>query len=266
MIMHYHSMAIMIVLTLVSQASLSQIGGISASKINSFNHAPIPKGFAEFEPNVTYSFSGRAWDSSGTLRDRYQSSDSVQVNGGISFRMAYTLSDHYEVGSIIAADYSSWSIKRALMTRDKLGLGVMAGINMPYGITTINRGQMSAEQITSYGVGAIGSYQMTEDASVDINLQYQDYFATAEDLATSDIYLSVDFGQYINQQQIYIIGSFLYQHSSFQGFNQNKLTLSPGISLEMKKSYLIVINANLDVKGRGSDKTHGFNVAWTMTL
>jgi len=244
----------------------AQIGGLTASKINSFNHAPIPKGSAEFEPNVTYSFSSKSWDDQGELKNTFSSLDSISVESGISFRMAYTLTDLWEVGTIIASDYSSWSVKRELMTKGPLGLGIMAGINVPYGITTIDRSLRAADQVSNYGIGLISSYELSIDASIDLNVQYQDYFHAAEDISNSDIFISLDYGHYINQQNIYLIASFLYQNSSLEIGNLSKLTFSPGISIEMKKSYLIVINANLDLTGQNTDKTNGFNVAWTMTL
>ncbi len=253
-------------LILSSHVVFSQIGGISASKLNSVNHAPIPKGDAEFEPNVTYSYSSKTWNGTGDLQDRFQSPDSLQIDGAVSFRLAYTLSDQYEVGAIIADEYSSWSVKRELMTKGQMGLGMMAGLNLPFGTATINRSQRTGDQVATYGLGLIGSYQMSDDASIDVNLQYQGYFNDVESNADSDVFLSLDFGQYINDQNIYLIGSWLYQHSSITEGTQSKLTFSPCIALEMKRSYMITINANLDLIGKRTDKTSSFNVAWTITL
>ena len=49
----------------------SQIGGITASKINSVNHAPIDVGLAEFEPSYSLSKARKQWDQKGDLSPIY---------------------------------------------------------------------------------------------------------------------------------------------------------------------------------------------------
>ena len=140
----------------------------------------------------------------------------------------------------------------------------MLGANFPFGFAEIDTRNRTVDQIGTYGLGMIASYELNEKASIDFNAQIQNYFQDNDDLPNNDIFVSIDYGHYV--EDIYLLASFLYQTSDFDGFQQNKLTFSPGLSFEMKPEYLIVANANFDLVGKQAEKTHGFSVAFTITL
>ena len=75
---------------------------------------------------------------------------------------------------------------------------------MPFGSTTKNKQNKQADQIATYIIGLVGSYQFSETFSLDFNLQLQDYFSSHKDLASNDLFLYIDFGKYVGRK-IYIL-------------------------------------------------------------
>ena len=255
----------LLIYSLALNSVLTQINGVSGSKINAFNHLPIPVGTAEFEPNIGITRYSQYWDDNSNLQSVFQSPDSLQIESTISFRMAYPLSTKLELGTFIATDFSNWSLKYALGGDDKFGYGLMCGLNLPYGITTINKKSRTAEQISSYGLGIIGSYTINETTSIDANLQYQDYLHTAPGLSDGDIFFSIDYGKYI-KGRTQLMSSIVYSHSLGEETNGYVLTYYPGIGLESKGEYMIFLSGAIDLIGKNTLKTSGFAAAWTITL
>lgn len=261
------TLSLSMVMAIASVSSMfAQVGGVSGGKINAFNHLPIPKGTAEFEPNYGFTATKSQWDIDGNKIPIFSSSDSTLIETNISFRMAYPITDRLEVGTFIAESFSNWSIKYALNGAQKFGYGIMGGINLPYGTTTLRQGNRNADQSVRYSLGVIGSYQLTESSSFDLNVQVQNYFSNAPDLPGSDVIVYLDFGHYISTSGVQLMSSISYIESSFEVGNAKVLSYYPGISLEMKDNYFIVINGAFDVMGKSSAKTSGFAIAWTMTL
>lgn len=243
-----------------------QIGGVTGSKISSFNAAAIPQGTAEFEPSYSFSSSSQFWDNDGTLQPLLGSNDIVQKNTSIALRMAYPMTEKLEVGSILTSNSSSWSFKHLSYSRNKLDIGVMGGVNIPYGNTIIDKNNKQAGQVLSYGMGGIFSYQFTDDGSMDVNIQYQDYAGSADGLQNSDIFISADYGQYFDDQSWQLVASFLYQYSAYDQSSGSILSFTPGIIFEMKKDYLIVINGSFALTGSNNTKSNGMSIAWTITI
>jgi hypothetical protein len=242
----------------------AQIGGITGSKINSVNFEPIPVGLAEFEPTYNLTIADQRWDDNGDIQSLYSTSDSLLIDGSLNLRMAYTFTDRLEVGCNLGVDYSNFSFKYAIWSNEKLGLGIMGGTNHPFGFAEIDRTNRSADQISTYGLGGIASYNLSDKSSLDINIQFQEYFRAHLDNPTTDYFVSIDYGHYV--KSVFLLGSFLYQESSLIDGSQRKLTFSPGISIEMKPEYLIVFNLNFDLFGKAIEKTSGLGLSFTMTL
>lgn len=228
----------------------SQIGGVTGTKINALNHKAIDTGSAEFEPNYSIIQSSKYWDENGEENDIYNSKDSIYWETGISFRMAYALSDKFEVGTLLANDYSNWSVKYAYLTKEKLGIGLQGGFNLPYGITVIDKTNRQADQVASYILSLSGSYEFSKLLSIDANIQYQDYFDSVDQLQNSDIFVYVDAGQYISDGGVLLMASVSYQQSKFDLFNQNKFSFYPGVAFEMKDNFFLVLNCSFDLSGK----------------
>ena len=84
-------LATLLIFFSLSEAIYSQIGGITASKINSVNHAPIDVGLAEFEPSYSLSRARQQWDQNGDLSPIYSTIDSIVIDASFNLRMAYAL-------------------------------------------------------------------------------------------------------------------------------------------------------------------------------
>jgi len=244
----------------------AQINGVSASKINAFNHMPIGVGTAEFEPNIGITRFSKYWDENGELRDAFQSSDSFQIESVVSFRMAYPLSTKLEIGTFIANDFSNWSLKYALGGNDTFGYGIMGGLNLPYGIASIDKTNRKSEDISTYGLGIIASYTINETTSVDANLQYQGYIYSAPDLPDSDIFFSVDYGHYVGDTDIQLMSSFVYGKSIGEENGGYVLSFFPGIAIETNPNYVLFFSGAFDILGKNASKTSGFAAAWTLLL
>lgn len=247
-------------------SATGQIGGVTGTKINALDHSAIDTGAAEFEPNYCIVASSKFWDESGDLQNTYGSSDSVSYESQISFRMAYAISDKWEVGTLLGQDFSNWSVKYALLSEEKLGLGIQGGINIPYGMTIIDKTSRTPDQISTYIFSTSGSYKFSESLSLDVNLQYQDYFHSSNELSNSDLFLFADVGKYLGSSKVLLMGSISYQISQFDLFTQNKFSFYPGIAFEMKDNFFLVLNGSFDLTGKNIEKTSGFAMAWTMTF
>ena len=254
----------LLILCLFANIISGQVGGISGSKVNSVNHVPIPVGTAEFEPSYTFSKYTKAWNDQGNLGDAFSSIDSAEINASWNMRMAYAFTDELEVGCNLGSNYSNWSAKYAIGNWDKLGLGLMTGLNLPFGNALIDKSNRASEHIGNYGLGIIGSYQFSEKASFDLNIQnFKNLFDHVE-ISNNDFYISADFGHYVGRS--FLLASMYFQKSDFDGFTANVLRFSPGISIEHMSNYFIVLNGNFDLLGKNMPKTNGFSIAFTITL
>ncbi len=260
------SKSIVVTILLLPWFLNAQIGGVAGTKINAINHKAIETGKAEFEPNYGITWTKSTWDDEGNTLDFFGSPDSILVEGSMSLRMAYALDDRWEVGAFIANEFSNWSFKYALLTEEKLGVGLQAGLNMPYGIQTIDKNNKSADQLSTYIMGVSGTYEFSESFSVDANLQWQNYFDKAAEAPNSDVFMYVDAGKYLGDSKVLLMASISYQYSNFDILDQNKFTFYPGIAFEMKDNFFIVLNGAFDLTGKNIEKTSGFAAAWTITL
>lgn len=251
-------------LLLIALNSFSQIAGIVSTKINAITVMPLPLGTAEMEPNYNYSRSNQYWDENGDLKNTFLSNDSIAIDANMSLRVAYPFTSKFEVGCNIDSELSAWSAKYAIDTTGQLKLGIMTGIGIPFGARVIDTRQRTAEQVSSYGYGAILSYDINERASIDFNFQVQDYIHDNDEVSNQDYFAYLDYGHYFGST-VYV-ASLAYETSSFGGYSVNKLFFSPGVAFESNEEYVLAINANFDLKGKNIEKQNGFNVAFTLAL
>jgi len=111
----------------------------------------------------------------------------------------------------------------------------------------------------------ISTIDFNEQHSVDINLQYQNYFKPSD--GTGDtFFFNAEYGARILNGQVLLIAGLGYQSTSLKDFNQNKLTLYPGIAIETGNRYAIVLSLSSDLTGRNMSKTNGFYLTLTTIL
>lgn len=257
-----------IILFLLCQITNAQITGISASKVVAYTVINIPHNTVEFEPSFGSSWSSRQYDKDGNVVNLYNSPDSASVSSGLAWRITYGLFDKMEIGTSFSPSFSSvsWSTKYMVIGNDKYGFSIMAGMTNPLGNRVYNKSQRTANDVTSYGLGLIGSWFFTDQLSLDINTQFQNYSESVNGVSDGDFFFSADIGNYILNNKILLLASFSHQRSTYPTLTQKKWTFSPGVSIEYANNFLVVVNGSFDFAGRNIFKQHGFGIALTTFL
>lgn len=244
------------------QISFCQITGISGSKISAFSYDPIPKNIVEFEPTFNITSSDQIWDNDSNLTDL----DSASVSSSLCWRITYGMTDNIEVGLSVPSDVSAGGlgIKAYLYGDDVFNLTAMAGTNIALGNRIYDKDNPSIDDLSTYGLGLVGSLVFDEKRSIDINFQVQDYFKNdIEGIPTSSYFFNADYGgRGWNDKLLFILGSG-YQFNKIDDVTQSKWTLFPGVSIEFAENYLIVMNTSFDFAGKNMEKQFGFSLSLT---
>lgn len=151
-------------------------------------------------------------------------------------------------------------------TNEKIGVAAMAGTNIPFGNKAIDNSIRLAENIASFGGGAVFSSQFTENLSLDLNAQYMFFTQNTYEQNNGSYYLNADLGYYIFDHQLQLITALAYQSTSFEEFNSQVLTLNAGVTIETGNNYIIVVSAPFDITGKNANKNAGFLLALTLTF
>jgi len=254
---------------LISSFCKAQIGGISASKVAAFCVDPIDNHQVEFEPSYGIQTSRHYWDEKGNKQDLFNSTDSVELSSSLMWRISYgLLDDKMEVGISFSPDLSSfnWGAKMTVLQQEKIGISLMTGLYMPLGSRIFDKSAPSPDDVKSYGFGIINSWTFDETFSLDINIQFQDYFQQVDGVSEIDYFFNIEVGKYIMDNQLLLIGGFGYQQYNFEEGNQQKWTFYPGVSIEFAENFLVVFNGAFDFTGKNISKTSGFGMALTTFL
>lgn len=242
---------------------LSQIMGISGSKISAFSYDPIPVHVLEFEPTFNITRSNSFWDDTA---DRITDIDSVTISSSLCWRITYGLMENLEVGLSVPSDVSSGAlgIKAYLYGGDLFNLSAMAGTNIALGNRTFDKNNPNFDDLSNFGLGLVGSLVFNEKQSIDINFQVQDYFKNEiEGVPTSSYFFNADYGGRALKDNVLLILGTGYQFYKTDNLEQSKWTLYPGISVEFANNYLIVINTSFDFLGKNIEKQFGFSLSLT---
>ncbi len=246
----------------------SQIGGISGSKLRSYCVDVVDHHHIEFEPAFYYGQSRKNWNDNGELQNSFLSSDSINRFSGVGMRFTYGLFDKLEVGVSIPLDMKtgSFGARYVLYQKNNTGFALMAGINIPMGEGSFNRGVKTEDNATQAGFGGVFTYQRGEHFSVDANLEYDHFLKEPTSTKIGTVYTSIDAGYYFFNRQLQLIGAVGYEHSHLENkLNQNRLTIYPGATIEAN-NFIIVLTFPFDVYGRNVNKTTGFSLALTLTF
>jgi len=251
-----------------SNFAKAQVGGISGAKLDAYCVDVVDHHKIEFEPAFFHFSSRTTWDNDGHLDDIYGSSDSVYRNTGINFRFTYGLWDKLEIGASISTDLqvSNWGARYILYQKEKIGVAVIAGANIPFGNKVVDKSLRVADNLTSVGGGGVFSAQFSENLSFDFNGQYMAFIKTTDQKHKGSYYFDADIGYYVFNHQLQIIGGLGYQRSVFEEFTSSTLTVYPGVTVETGKNYIIVLSVPFDVYGSHSNKNVGVMLALTLTF
>lgn len=267
-IINKYTLLIISILLLFSLKINAQVSGLSNSKLGVYNAGVISNHNVEFEPAFFHIVSKKTWDENGHLNDGYGSSDSAFHSTGLNFRFTYGLWDKLEIGTSISTDLqmSNWGLKYLVFSKNKIGLAILAGANIPFGNKVVDKSVRLADNITSVGGGGVITAQFSDKLSVDFAAQYMAFIQTTSEKHHGSYYINSEVGYYILNGKLQLIAGMGYQHSGFDTFTSSTLTFYPGVTIETGNNYVIVIGAPFDIYGRNSTRNNSFAVALTLTF
>jgi len=253
---------------ILSISAIAQIGGLSGSKLGSLTVGVVSDKKIEFEPSFFHARSSQYWDNNKNLSNIYSTNDSLKVVTGFGFRFTYGLWDKLELGLSVSTDLSAASLgmRYAFLQKDKYGIAAIAGLNMPLGNRTIDQTIRATGNIPQMGLGLVGTYNFSENLSLDFTGQYLHFLEETNDLDKGGIYLNSDLGYYVFNHQLQLIGGLGYHFIRNKIGSHQILTVFPGITVETGNNYIIVISVPFDVYGQQENKNMGFNFALTLTF
>ncbi len=257
--------ALFLIIAFFAQA---QIGGLSASKLGSFSIGVVPNKKIEFEPSFTHYISKQYWDNSGKRQDIYSTTDSVRNISAMSFRFTYGILDKLEIGVSVSPDVSmsNWGLRYVILNNDKFGLAAITGANIPLGNQTIDKKLRLSDNIMSFGLGGVMSYNFNKNFSADFTGQYQLFAEETDHNDKNSLFFNLDFGYYFLDHQLQLITGLAYRTVQDTEGGHNVFTINPGITVETGETFIIVLYFPIDVVGKREIINNGFGFALTMAI
>lgn len=264
-----YKLFLLVALLVVTSNLKAQVGGISASKLGSFNTETVSKHTIELEPTFSFSFAKKEWNRDSKLVNIYTNGDSIVKESELGFRMTYGLTNDLEIGVNFLSDAENLSVGLKYnipLKMKKMSLGLIGGTNIPLGNKSYNPKDELAENTTQIALGGVMSYEFNDRNSLDVNLSYQDYFKKTTNKHKNDLFFTADFGHYLKQKNILLITGLVYSYSRFDNNDLNVylLTANIGVSLEYAKNFLVILNMPVDLAGKNMHKTIGGSIALTI--
>ncbi len=257
--------------------TFAQIGGISASKLFTYDVCTVPKDKIEFEPSFSSLFyfhtenkGGVAPARAGVGTDVYKT---LNVESAMLFRFTYGVAENFELGMSVPSTVEGINFgakfRLPYRIRGKTAFGLMAGINLPVGNEVYYlEGSNSNKVYYNVGValGGIVSHSFTKNFSVDFNYIGQKHFYSGnnKDLNTFDYSLGTDWGYYFANKIQAILGLNYYYIG--EKISKKILALNPGVTIERGKMFILVLSFPFTVYTKNIDRYVGFSFALTTLL
>ncbi len=251
---------VLILLLLLSFSVTGQIAGIAATKVTAYNATPITKHTAEFEPTYNTFWTDSFWSENQLIK-----SDTTNFSSIVNWRISYGLTDDIELGLQTDANvsYSNLAIKAKIYEKDVLALGVMVGVGIPLANRNTDKKNKGINDVSNYGIGVIGSYEINDKNSIDVNVQFQNYFDQLDGILGPAFFVSADWGSYSIADNLQIIFSAGYQAGKSDNIKNKLFSIYPGISIETAKNFAIAIAASQGIFGKNIEKGFGLGVSFT---
>ncbi len=264
--MKYFKLTLIIILINISNTIYSQIGGISASKLTSFSVGTVPQGKIELEPSFSHFNSKYYWDNDNNKQSIYSTTDSIRNISAMSFRFTYGITNNLELGVSVSPDVSmsNWGMRYIIYENKKLGIAAITGMNIPLGNQTIDKKLRLADNLLSLGVGGVMSYNISDNFSTDFTAQYQFRLEESAQQDKNAMFLNLDFGYYILNHKLQLATGFGYRGVQDDNGNHNVFTITPGVTIETGKAFIVVLYAPFDVIGKNEVVNNGFGFALTL--
>jgi len=255
-----NKLIIALVLIFTNQVLQAQLQGLSASKLSTLNVTCVAKHQAEFEPTFSSSY---------TKQNVAGLGETLTVSSSLNWRITLGLLDKLELGLNFPSDVStgSLSLKAEVYNKGALQLGVMGGITSPLDNRTYLPSRRTINDVTTYGLGIIGSIAIDSVTSIDLNVQLADYFGevpfnpiTGDDATSQSFYFNANVGTYVTDKILLLAGG---GYQTFQDYWNANLFVEYGFALEWNPRYIFVVSGFNSVWTNNTLKSSGFNLSFT---
>jgi hypothetical protein len=259
---------LLLLLPVLSGKAFSQIGGLSGSKLISYTVDVVDDKKIEFEPAFYHFSSSQYWDADGNLQNLYSTPDSVRNATGMGFRFTYGMFDKLEIGMSFSTDFSmsAFGLRYIVLQKKKSAIALMGGLNLPLGNNTFDKRVRLAENTPATGLGAVASFNFSQNLSLDVNAQYMFFLSNTADNDKGKISLSADAGYYVFDHTLQFVAATGFSSIKNTTGNHMVLTFDPGFTVETGKNFIIVMGFPFDVYGKNEAKNRGFTFALTITF
>lgn len=233
------------ILLITFSISKAQIGGLSASKLNTLSATTVELHKIEFEPSIAVERDLRFVPGMVSTRD-------TALERSFNFRFTYGASKRMEAGFSVPVDVSSSSfgLKYIMLSTKKLILSGIAGANFDLD---------SKVSLSSFGAGLVLTDQYTDNFSSDYELVY---LRNLQAPAKSGIFFNMGHGIYFGSWQ-YVIGinSIIIPGNA----RESQVWLTPGVTIEPAEHFLMVITYSHSLL-KTDLRSQGLSFALTITL
>lgn len=235
---------------ILSISSFAQIGGLSASKLNTMSATVVPHNKIEFEPSFSITKNTGIFDNDARL---LKYNDSIFENG-FGFRFTFGAFKNTEIGCSLPIELNEFLLgaKYLLFSNEKILLSAFGGISMDFTVPDF---------VSQIGGGGILTLRYTDKISSDLQFGYLNN--TNKNIDKNAFFFNMDHGIYIGDIQ-YIIGMNYY--TNFSANTKTELWITSGVTIEPAKNYLLVLMYSKTVFGKNTFQNQGFSFALTITL
>ncbi len=261
---------LLLLFSIISINTYSQVFGLSAAKLAAVNAATINKNNFEFEPGFGYFWATSYYDETGKLKPLSSTTDSTDVYQEMVFRFTYGITKRFEAGMMIASNLSSFSLgaKYTLFTINTFSAGVIAGGTFANesDIVAINSGIFG--KTLSFAAGMAFSNEFSEKLSLDFDVQYQ-CLRDNKVSYSNDIFADAELA-YIFKNKNQLIAGLSYTLNNhtheYDGHKNYLLSLNLGASIETGEMFAFSFLFPIAILGKNYDRLNGFHFILTMFL
>ncbi len=223
----------------------AQIGGLSASKLNTLSATTVQACHIEFEPSLNIERDIQLVHTNVYTLD-------TSLDRGFNFRFTYGVGKRMEAGFSVpvSMDDIAWGAKFLMVNKDKLKLSAIAGLDINLDNNLV---------VNNLGGGLVATLQYTDDFSSDFELVYLRNLQQGDH---SSLFFNMDHGVYVGKIQ-YILG--LNSMFTPGHVEASQIWLTPGITIEPARQFLMVITYSYSLL-KSDFRSQGLSLALTITL
>lgn len=239
------SVFISFIIVIMAYIAQAQIGGLSASKLNTLSATVVDVRKIEFEPSFSIVRDIHLVHTNVFLQD-------TSLLKSFNFRFTYGATPNLEFGFYMPVSMSdvALGLKYLFLSKQKIFMSFITGFNLSLD---------SVIGLNNYGAGLVTTLQYNKDLSSDFQLAY---VQNHQDPIHSGLFFNMDHGLYIGKIQ-YVIGlnSMIIPFD----FEFSQVWITPGVTIETGKQFIMVLSYNYSIL-KTDIRSQGVSFALTITL